>query len=277
MSAWTRLRHAVDTRQGSTRPAALLRVGLALVVWTRFAPELALFQHGAAWDWTLCAAAVYLSSSLLLVGWRAERMAAVTALSLGGTVLWLGVLNKHREFVHHHISLLLIAVALLSLTGCGRSLSVDRWRALRAGHAPPERAPRWGMWLVALQVSAVYLWGAIDKLSVGFLSGERIQHHLAWHYFGSDVPTGVWFTLGCQALALATVALELALAVGLWFSAARRWLLPAGVLFHAGLYLTLPVATFTVTMFVLYLAFLDPAAVHRGLDRLLGDGQHPPP
>ena len=59
-------------------------------------------------------------------------------------------------------------------------------------------------------------------------------------------------------------------ATGLWFRPALRWLIPIGMGFHAILYIFLPVGTYTLNMWLLYLAFLDPDAVHRMLDRLPG-------
>ena len=50
----------------------------------------------------------------------------------------------------------------------------------------------------------------------------------------------------------------------------RRWVVPVGLSLHATFYLMLPVATYSATAMVLYLALLDPAAVHRFLDRMQG-------
>ena len=43
-----------------------------------------------------------------------------------------------------------------------------------------------------------------------------------------------------------------------------------GILFHATLYVALPVTVFSVACIVSYLAFLDPEDVHRAVERLLG-------
>ena len=47
-------------------------------------------------------------------------------------------------------------------------------------------------------------------------------------------------------------------------------LIAIGVVFHAAMYLTLTVYTFSMTMCILYIAFFDPWDVHRELDRLHG-------
>ena len=61
------------------------------------------------------------------------------------------------------------------------------------------------------------------------------------------------------------MALEFALALGVWRPRWHRLLLPLGVAFHAGLYVLLPVHTFSATMVLLYLAVIDPSAVHRAV------------
>ena len=49
-----------------------------------------------------------------------------------------------------------------------------------------------------------------------------------------------------------------------------RYLLLPGLAFHAVIYCTLPVYTFSATMVVLYLAYFDPDDVHGFIDRLQG-------
>ncbi len=263
--------------EGSTRLAALLRVGLALLVWTRFCNDFAAFHdNGAAW--TLLGASLFASSTLMLLGWRSRLATAWTGLTLAAIVVYLGVVERHYALLHHHVSLLMIATVLLALTPCGGSLSLDRWRAVRAAERagrppPPERGPQWAVHLIALQMSAVYLWGAIDKTRVAWLSGERLEAILMYHYTGSDWPSWPGFPALCLAGAVSTVALEYALAVGLWFPRWHRVLIPTVIVFHGLLYFTLPVATFSATMYVMMLAFVPAATVHRVVDRLLGQGE----
>jgi hypothetical protein len=114
----------------------------------------------------------------------------------------------------------------------------------------------------------LYLSTTWDKVNPAFLRGVRLQHHYMSLYVGSDYPTWAAFPLVCQALAVATVLTELSLAVGLWVPRARPFLIPVGILFHAALFVSLPVSTFSCTMWLLYLAYLDPDAVHRFIDDL---------
>ncbi|MCA9546770.1 MAG: HTTM domain-containing protein [Myxococcales bacterium] len=260
--------HRIANETGSTRGAALLRMGVALLIWARFADDLALY-HARPWPWGALGASIYLSSFTLLIGWRSRLSALWAAGSIAAVVIWLGVIQRHHDYVHHHITLLLIVTVLLALTPCGHSLSVDRWRALKRGDAPPEVGPLWGVRLMALQASAVWFWGATNKLHAGWFSGDRLQAIWMHFYFGSDMPEGPAFVWLSQAGAVLTVALEYILAVGLWFPRTHRVLIPAALLFHGAAYFTLPVSTFTATMYLLLLAFIPAQRLHAGLDRLL--------
>ena len=136
----------------------------------------------------------------------------------------------------------------------------------------------WGLSLLAVQISAIYLWGTYAKLTTAYLSGERFEHYTMYLYLGSDYPDWPGFHALMLVLAWSAVVIEPVLAIGLFFKRARPYLIPAGLLFHAILYWTLPVGVFSVTMFLCYLAYLDPDAFHRWLDRLmvpLADESHP--
>lgn len=248
---------------GSSRGAALLRIGVALLIWARFADLLALY-HDRDWAWGALGASVYLSSLCLLVGFKSRFAAAWAGLSIAAVVIWLGVVQKNYGLVHHHISLLMIITLLLAFTPCGNSFSVDRWR----NPDLPESGPLWGVKLMALQASAVWFWGGIDKLHGGWLSGERMQAIWMYYYTGSDFPTTPGFVLASQAVAISTVIIEIGLAIGMWFPRWHRLLIPLTVAFHGVIYFTVPVATFTATMFVLLIAYLPADRVHAGIDRL---------
>src|SRR5690606_404027 len=126
-----------------------------------------------------------------------------------------------------------------------------------------ERGPLLGLRLMTAQLSAVYLWSAIDKCAWGFVSGARLEQLAGFYYWGSDLPLGTGLKIVSAGMAVAIVGLEFALAVAVFRPRLQRVVLPLGVVFHAGLYVLLPVATFSATMVLLYLAAIDAAAVHR--------------
>lgn len=262
--------------EASTRSAALIRITLALCVWTRFAREMILVNNLTQLG-LLRAVAFYTLTTAMLIGWRSRLTTFLTGALLFSFYHYWGQDLGHEPWTHHHVYALAVGVVLTSLTPCGRSYSLDRWlasrKAMRAGEAaPPERGPVWGLRLIVVQMSAIYLFAAIDKTNAAFLSGQRMEAFLSWFYLGVTHPLDGWVPQLCQAAAIGTVLLEYALAFGLPFARTRRFLILPGLLLHALFYVLLPVSTYTVTMFALYLAYFDPDAVHRVLDQMEGGG-----
>ncbi|MCA9663690.1 MAG: HTTM domain-containing protein [Myxococcales bacterium] len=260
--------------EGSTRPAALIRIGAVPLLWTCVGENLSLVRATGAAQ----AAEVvlfYAASLAALIGLRTRVATALTAAVLVHIYVAAGSEAYARFFSHHHQALLTFLFVLLVFAPAGRSLSVDRWLALRraaaAGEAPPpERGPLWALRLIALQVSAVYLWSVVDKLSLDFISGGRLERIAMELYVGSDLPEGAGIHALFVAASWAVLILEVALGVGLWSARARRWLVPLGILFHAILFLAVPVCVFSALMVLLYLAYAAPEAVDRAIARLVG-------
>jgi len=98
---------------------------------------------------------------------------------------------------------------------------------------------------------------------------------MSWFYLGSRLPESGLFHAAMLLSAVGTVALEYALGIGLLFRRTRRWLVVPGLLLHGAFYVLLPVSTYTATMWVLYLAYLDPDAVHAWLERMQGHASSP--
>jgi hypothetical protein len=267
--------------EGSTRSIALLRIGCGLVIWAEYAGghNLSADHDPARQAFSLL---LILSAGFMAAGWF-SRLA--TALAGGALVVgyhWFGVhLGMKGPYVHAHSYLLMMTVLMLALMPTGRSLSLDRWFALRRADrggppAPPESGALWPLALIRLQFALVYFWGAVDKTNIAFLSGSRLQQ-IFYYYFGSHEGMRIpGFDELMVVSSVATVALEYGLAFGLWFAPARTWLIPAGVVFHTVIYVTMPVGTFSVTSCLLYVAFFAPAAVHSGLARMLGAGPAEP-
>lgn len=251
------------TAEGSTRSAGLIRVGLALLLWTRFASDIAPWTP-ASMDHPLLAMSFFASTTLMLVG-IGSRLSTAWA---GFTVLFMvyeAGPDWFEPWTHHHTTLLAHATALLAVAPCGRSYSLDRWLSGRA-----ERAPTWALKLIAVQLSVLYLSSAWDKCNPAFLSGERLQHVFMVLYWGADPVTLPGFEAVCALAAWLVVALEVVLPVGMWFERARVPLFLVGVALHALFWLGVPVGTFSLTMILLYLAWFDPDRVHSALDRLQG-------
>ena len=270
---WAWLRRELLEWEGSTRLVAVLRVLLVLLAWSRFGYTLQLSRCA---DDPLRLALMLVfwpASALLLVGWHTQIAAIATALC--GLLLYHGVGRGQgvEPLVSHHVLVLVEALALLALTPCGRSLSVDRWLALqraseRGQPAPPERGPLYGQRLMAVHVAVLYLGTAWEKSYPGFLDGSRLQQIYLSIYFGSDGADPRWFVPFTVASAWLVTLAEWVLPFGLFVPRLQPWLMPLGLLMHGVMYHQIPVATFSATMAVLYLAFLDPDRFHAWTEEL---------
>jgi hypothetical protein len=251
-----------------------------MLFWARWAGELLLYRDQTAVGLTL-SVGFFAATLLLFVGFHSRLAAVCTAIVGFAMYYYFGHVLGREPWTHHHTYLLAAAALLLAMTPCGRSYSVDRYlavaRAERSGLPPPaERGNPWGLRLIVLQLSALYFFSAFDKTSIGFLSGARLEQIFLWYYAGSDYPAIPGLANLTMLVAWAVVALEYALAFGLPFRRTRRYLLLPGLAFHAAIYVTLPVYTFSATMVLLYLAYFDADAVHRTIDRLQGYGPAAP-
>ena len=250
----------------STRSVGLIRIGLVLLIWSRWAGELILCRD-IRLSAILLNSAFFLLTGLMCVGlWtRASSM---------GTAIIISIMFVMREsWHHHHTFLLIISTLFIALTPCGRSYSLDRWLALRRARKsglspPPEIGNLWGLRLIAIQLSMVYFWTAYEKLYWGFLSGARMELLVYNYYAGYDYASIPGFSVLCFIAAITTVILEFSLAFGLYIPKLRKYLMPAGIVLHVLFYILLPIHTFTLTMILLYLAFIPAASVHRFIDSM---------
>lgn len=265
--------HALLVR-GSTRSVSLMRILLVFVVWSRWAYVMRPQFNLEPWR-LLVSSAFWIATPMMLIGWWSRASTAVTGAVLLVVFFGFGMLDGQTNLVEHHTWLLTMGVCLLALTPCGGSWSVDRWlslnRAERAGHVPPpEQGDLWALHLIRLQLSAVYFWSAVDKTEVPFLRGDRLEQLTLFLYTGAEYPDLPGFRLLVVTSAWTVVLLEYALAFALWFPRSRGLALAAAFGLHGVFYWAIPVNTFTATMWALLIAFLEPEAVHRGIDRLHG-------
>jgi hypothetical protein len=195
--------------------------------------------------------AVWLAASAAFVLGFGTRMAGAVITSLAAYTLLL----DQRTYSNHLYLFVLIAL-LLTVADSGAAFSLD---ARRAG--PRRSIAAWPIVLLKIQVSLVYGFAGIAKLTPQFLSGDVISQTLRRQ--GALTVPVEWRTPGPMGmLALTAVALELAIAIGLW-SARSRWIaVVAGVLLH-GAILTLlessrlSLGIFAVEMIALYPLFFQ--------------------
>ena len=253
----------------STRSSALIRIGLVLLIWSRYAGEFVLQRDPSVIGITM-SLNFFIASLAMLIGYR-TRLATLWMAAILFTMYFYFGIELGRPWVQHHTYLLAAATLLSALTPAGRSYSLDRWlavrRAARAGDPrPAELGNLFGMRLMMLQLCAMYFWTAFDKLEGVWLSGERLQHIFLWYYHSPTPPAWSFFGSLCAAIAGFIVVLEFLLAFGLFVPRLRRWLIPAGIALHLLFYLVLVVKTFSLTCVLLYLAVIPARRVHEFLD-----------
>ena len=265
------LRWGADA-QGSTRPLGLMRIAIATIVFVRFANEVSLYQ-GDSLSFVLLGLVFFGLTSMMLVGFKAQASCAGVALTLMTMHFYMGKIHGYPGWSSHHIYILVVSVSLLALSPCGRSFSWDRYRALAqaqdARDIPPEHGDLWPQRLIALQLAALYFWAAVDKTNWSFLSGQRLEEAFIWSFTGRALEPLISLGAILAVLSILVVVVEYFLAFAIFV---RRWqalVLPLGLALHAAFYVLLPVNTYSATVMVLYLALLDPDAVHRFLDRMI--------
>ncbi|MET0459382.1 MAG: HTTM domain-containing protein [Ilumatobacteraceae bacterium] len=252
-------------RPVSMRAMALLRVLVGPIVLLHLRPLLEDAWHGrlprdvfhepyaawypelprAAYVAMLCVAA--LAAVAMTVGLR-TRLATAAVWLIVTYDLFLSTTNFHNNRAY-----LVIVLAALAVTPCGRELSVDAWwRARRGRPARPTVSPAWPLWLLRFEASTVYGASGLSKL----LDGDWFSGTVTWHRvvlqrsrlessvlpdWSIDVLTNRSFHTFAAKVIIAT---ELFIALGLW-GRTRNAAVWIAVCFHVTIQLTANVEVFS--------------------------------
>lgn len=275
-AAWRRWAFApVDTA-----PMAALRIACGLLVlgWTvSLVPDASAFlsdegltagpvDGGAGW-WAVghlpaypVLAALGLAAVALTAGWHTRVASVLVAVGLV-------VLQRRDVYVLNSGDLLLRELALyVALMPAGEVWSLD---ARRRGESR-ARAP-WGLRLLQLQVSALYLFSVVAKLhGTSWQDGTAVGKALQLEDLQRLVlPQGLATSLTLSAvLTYGTLVVEALLVVGLWLSRTRWWAMAAGAGIHLGIEATLLIGWFSLTVLACYLAFVPAESLRRAAGRL---------
>ena len=256
--------------KASTRSSAILRIGLVFLAWSCFADRLIIYRTFQSPDWFVLGILFFIFSGMLCIGWRTKFSNFGLALILNFMVFYLGVRDNYSPFTTFPGALIAMSIAWLCFLPSGKSFSLDRYiaKAKNKDQNNPfhkEIGQVWALNLIKAQVAVVYFFAAIDKSYLGF--NERLEQILQNAYFGSYLPwEGLRFII--FMISVFTVLILYLLTFGLFIKSWHRWLMPVGIIFHIFIYLLLPVRTFSLTMILLYISFLDPKDVHHFLKRI---------
>lgn len=256
----------------STRSLGLLRIGAAALVWATWGSDLILYRNlvphelvGAVLLMTVCAA--------MVLGWWSRTASALTGAGVAYMVL-VGDLPKVPFWPDLHVALMVTVPLVLAWSPCGRSLSLDRYLALRRSEARKTPPPAEHGDVRALTVLLTLLIGAhvvqiLTMSNTAWLSGYTLERIIAWHALGSVSPGPAmraliaWLPVVAIGGYLFTCGLVLALIV----PATRARAAAVGALAQVLLYALFPASTGPLVFALLYLAALEPGRVHAAIVR----------
>jgi len=257
-------------KKASTRSSAVLRIGLVFLAWSCFADRLIVYRTFQNPDWFFLGILFFIFSGMLCIGWRTKFSNIAFAFILNIMVFYLGVRDKYYPFTTFPGTLIALSITWLCFLPSGKSFSLDKYIAKskfknQNNIFHREIGQVWALNLIKVQVAVVYFFAAIDKSYLGF--NERLEQILQSAYFGSYLPwEGLRFII--FLISVLTVLILYLLTFGLFIKNWHRWLMPIGIIFHVFIYLLLPVTTFSLTMILLYISFLDPKDVHYFFKRI---------
>jgi hypothetical protein len=275
LSGWTRF--WFEPVPTSTLAIVRIAFGLLVFAWTvTLTPDLsAFFTRGGVLPAQITGAGVWGVLGVEPSGWA---VVALYAAMLGGSlalaagwftrlaaaVVFVGLMSFERRdpwVFNGGDGLLRVVAFYLMLAPAGAALSRDRWRR----HAErfwefPARAP-WALRLMQIQLSVVYIAGVWDKVQgAAWNNGTAVSYALRVTDI-AGLPTPDFLSHSpavVNLLTYGTLATELGIGILVWSRRLRPWVLLVGVLFHLSIGWSIRVGFFGLTMFVLYLSFLDP-------------------
>jgi uncharacterized membrane protein YphA (DoxX/SURF4 family) len=192
----------------------------------------------------------FIAASALVVGYKTRLAGAIITCLSAYTLL------LDEQTYSNHLYLFFLIALLLTVADSGAALSLDaRSKGAR------ESVPGWPIVLLRFQVSLVYGFSAIAKLTPQFLSGDVLFQTLkqqGWVSFPHSLRTPQLIT----ALAMSAIILELFIAVGLWSKRLRWGAVIAGVTLHVFILVMLDssrlsLGIFALEMFAVYPLFFQ--------------------
>jgi hypothetical protein len=222
------------------------------------------------------------------------RVCAGVLLGVQGYIFFADQLNFRN---HPYLFLLLLLLLMFAPSGKGFSIPALFRGLIQGGRGAPgpsgATAPLTMQRLMQVQISIVYFYAALHKMTGQFLGGHvladllggavsngRVGHLLAgWlspaalEGFRASVVSPEFWVFS----AWMTVILELTLPFALWVPRWRMAAMVFGVPFHLAIGYTMKIEIFSAVMISSYLLFLDPATLPSIWQRVRGRWAGPPP
>jgi len=165
--------------------------------------------------------------------------------------------------------------AALSLDSLMRRRSAQRSGKCVAAQVKKSAAVRMAMRLIQLHLCSIYFWSGHAKLKGStWWTGDAMWRVLAnEEYQTLDLTWMAWVPWLPYLIAHVTVVWEVFFVVLVWNPRLRPLILLTGVVMHVGIGAFLGMWTFGLIMIFAYLAFLDPDAWRRRLNRIISRTQ----
>ena len=191
--------------------------------------------------------AVFILAILFTIGLGTRIVGPLLALSY--TYIFL----SSAFLYHHHVFLFVLVLIILGFSHCGKRISADAFLFPQKNRT---RVSGLAVRMIQVLVTIIYLFSFVSKLSPAWFSGEVVQIYLGTGRIGGAVAEFLVDVFPVWLLSNSAIFIEGLLTVGLWIPRVRLVVIFIGILFHIGIYATMPVSTYSFQMIVLYTAFL---------------------
>jgi hypothetical protein len=187
---------------------------------------------------------------------------------------------------HHPEAVMMIALSALAISPSGRVLSVDAWlrsRTRREGLLAVAVQSEFAGWpikllqwfFVLMYLSAV--WSKLSASGLDWANGYTLQYFLARNGLRWGNTLGVWLSQFHTFILLSQIGILLfqaTFALAVIFPKLRWIYVPAGLLLHIGIYLTLKAPFFSwIALYAVFIPWSE--AVRRILVHLKASGRSP--
>lgn len=197
-------------------------------------------------------------------------LATAVALTIGWRTRIISILFYFEMLSIHHRNIVTASGAdvlfmvfsfYLMLSPCGAAYSLDAVRAKkhRGGTEADALIVPWAQRLIQIQICILYTVTSVLKVSgTTWLDGTALHYVLCNREVGRfDLSALAEYSVLVNLLTYGGLAVEFALAFGLWFKATRWWVIPAGLGLHFGILFLVNIPFFGELSTCAYLVFLS--------------------
>jgi hypothetical protein len=221
--------------------------------------------HSNAMVWAVYTASCIAALSLA-AGFYTRTSAIVTF------ILFVSLNHRDPLILNSGDTFLRIGTFFVIFSPAGQMLSLDARRRARQrpGAAAVVPQPPWAMRLIQLQLTFLYLYAFVWKISgTMWLSGTAVYFTSRlvefWRFPVPYVFEHMWTI---KLWSWATLLIEFALGTLVWIKELRYPVLIAGVLLHIGIDYSMNIPLFGFIMASAYVTFIEPADLERVLRQI---------